>query len=821
MKTFPCWWIENGRCACPKGGEPEHRSAGKHPITANGSKDATDDPEQIAEWRARWPKANWGIATGEGLIVVDLDVKPGKNGMESLKALGTVPRTRMVKTGGGGRHLYFLGNASNSSNKVGQGIDVRGTGGYVMAPGSNHESGGTYELILDLPPVPLPDWLADLIEQESPTRDSDGTPPVDRGFFPAASPAVLTAAREALEDHGPAIEGEGGDQHTFRAAALLTHDFALTDAEAWPLLQEWNETCEPPWKERELKSKLRGGLKYGSNEYGCRRTMDCLETVKKVLGDWQTSNGGESTMFAMLDKIRRIPFDDQAKLSVAERDIKSATGLKSKDIGLKLRTAVKRPTGAIEVTTQLHEVADQALKAIAPKVFMRNGVLCEVAKNADRTFISDLEPARILDLMSECSKFFRVDEKAGIVSQAPPPAAAAILHARRMHNRVRVLEAITTAPVFLADGSILQDRGYNAQARVFLEPSVTVDVDDAPTLEDAEAAVAAFKDLLCDFKFSTPADFSSWLAGLLSPLVKAATGNAPAPLICVSASSPGAGKTLLTKAISQIITGGDAEIRPYNPRDASEWGKRLTSFVKAGSPVSVFDNVNGLIGDEGLDRLITSSTWSDRQLGASEAPPLPNVSAWFATGNNIEPHGDTVRRVLMVRIEVDTERPQERSGFRYDLDGGYVLEHRSELLSHALTILRAYHAAGRPAVPMPSWGSFTTWSTLVRGALIWAGAADPFETQKRAAAELNESDNDAHDFWLDIVEQAAREGDGSPVAVVSLGNQRDAPTVLGLRQELTSVHLKRFLGRFIDKPRQGKRIRKDGARYYVEKIPTA
>jgi hypothetical protein len=68
---------------------------------------------------------------------------------------------------------------------------------------------------------------------------------------------------------------------------------------------------------------------------------------------------------------------------------------------------------------------------------------------------------------------------------------------------VRVLEAITTAPVFLADGTILQERGYNEQARVFLEPSSRSTSRTQPTRDDALIAVNAFRDLLCDYKFAS------------------------------------------------------------------------------------------------------------------------------------------------------------------------------------------------------------------------------------------------------------------------------------------------------------------------------
>jgi putative DNA primase/helicase len=106
---------------------------------------------------------------------------------------------------------------------------------------------------------------------------------------------------------------------------------------------------------------------------------------------------------------------------------------------------------------------------------------------------------------------------------------------------------------------------------------------------------------------------------------------------------------------------------------------------------------------------------------------------WMVTGNNAEPQGDTVRRSLVVRMEVLEDQPQSRTGFKYTLpDEG--LTRRAELLSAALTILRGFHVAGRPDQSLPAWGSFTVWSSLVRGALVWAGAADPYLTQQRARA---------------------------------------------------------------------------------------
>ncbi len=149
--VFPCWGIvsdESGRgCACPLGAACQ--SPGKHPITKKGFKEATTNRELILRWWTSHPNANVAVATGSesGLVVIDLDVKNGVDGVDSLKALGPVPQTLTVRTGSGGLHLYYKhpgGTVSNSARKLGPGIDVRGDGGYVIAPPSVHISGGVY-----------------------------------------------------------------------------------------------------------------------------------------------------------------------------------------------------------------------------------------------------------------------------------------------------------------------------------------------------------------------------------------------------------------------------------------------------------------------------------------------------------------------------------------------------------------------------------------------------------------------------------------------------------------------------------------------------
>lgn len=129
--------------------------------------------DEVSRWFAAWPDANIGIVTGSVSRLVVLDVDPAHGGLESLAALerrhGPLPASVEARTGGGGRHVYFLHPGGVVRNRAGlaQGVDVRGDGGYVVAPPSVHPSGGAYVWPEGHAPgaialAPLPGWLSEL-----------------------------------------------------------------------------------------------------------------------------------------------------------------------------------------------------------------------------------------------------------------------------------------------------------------------------------------------------------------------------------------------------------------------------------------------------------------------------------------------------------------------------------------------------------------------------------------------------------------------------------------------------------------------------------
>ena len=120
-------------------------------MTTHGCKDATTDRQIVVDWWTRWPLANIGLPTGSksGVVVIDFDFRSGGlDGLITLEKRKAVPATLEALTGNG-LHLYYQCQGILVKNGVGllPGIDVRGEGGYVVAPPSIHATFRRYEFI--------------------------------------------------------------------------------------------------------------------------------------------------------------------------------------------------------------------------------------------------------------------------------------------------------------------------------------------------------------------------------------------------------------------------------------------------------------------------------------------------------------------------------------------------------------------------------------------------------------------------------------------------------------------------------------------------
>jgi hypothetical protein len=178
-QVLPLWWpAATGRCAC---GMPDCDSAGKHPIhrlVPHGLHDASSRLDTVARWWQSAPCANLGIRTGaaSGLVVVDVDGRAGRLALRALVASRPRLQVCWARTGSGW-HAYFAHPDTpvpNSARRLGEGLDVRGDGGYVVAPPSRHASGRLYRWVGEEEAFaaaigdadhlsPMPAWLVELV----------------------------------------------------------------------------------------------------------------------------------------------------------------------------------------------------------------------------------------------------------------------------------------------------------------------------------------------------------------------------------------------------------------------------------------------------------------------------------------------------------------------------------------------------------------------------------------------------------------------------------------------------------------------------------
>lgn len=169
--VLPLHEVKSGKCSCGNDDCKLGGSAGKHPRTQHGVKDATTDASKIAHWWGAWPNANIGIALGKQAGVWVLDVDPRNGGDLSYELLldkhGNLPDTVTSETGSKGRHYWwkYNGRAIPQRGNIYRGIDVKSDGGFIVAPPS--KTAGDYGFLSDYDPFggaeisDAPDWLVD------------------------------------------------------------------------------------------------------------------------------------------------------------------------------------------------------------------------------------------------------------------------------------------------------------------------------------------------------------------------------------------------------------------------------------------------------------------------------------------------------------------------------------------------------------------------------------------------------------------------------------------------------------------------------------
>lgn len=257
----------------------------KEPAVAAWQLKATRDPATLERWAQKFDGCNWGIFTGKfgdtgALLVVDVDVKHGKDGKASLLALelagDDLPLTLENATPTGGQHLVYLVDSpvKQGVDVLGSGLDIRSHGGYIVAPGSVVDAG---EYFTDRPaaPVAAPAWL--VARCGAPRAKAANRQPLP-GIDPAraAKRAIAYLTTQAPE----AIEGAGGDHTTFTVAAKLKDLGVDQDTAVELMLEHWFDGCG--WTPEDLATKVRNAYTYGANPPGADAPEAQFEPVTET-----------------------------------------------------------------------------------------------------------------------------------------------------------------------------------------------------------------------------------------------------------------------------------------------------------------------------------------------------------------------------------------------------------------------------------------------------------------------------------------------------------------------------------------------------------
>jgi Toprim domain-containing protein len=368
------------------------------------------------------------------------------------------------------------------------------------------------------------------------------------------------------------------------------------------------------------------------------------------------------------------------------------------------------------VTGERARATDEAIAILRDRgdIFERSGELVRVAGDG----IEPVTDEWLLDAFDRWVNFTAEDAKGNDYPKDAPPWLGKRINAKGGERGLQELRGVITAPTMREDGTLLDAPGYDQQTGLLLTPGEWPAVLVKPTPKEMKTAAAALWTPFAEFPFVDAAARGVHLATILTAVIRPTLPLAPGT--SYDAPAAGTGKTLLAQCL-QAICGMPREAIP-ECRDEEELRKRLLSALRAGKPVMLLDNIRGAFGSSSLEAMLTSATYTDRVLGASQMLSLPASALVLISGNNFTPSGDLWRRLLTCRIDAKTEAPERRS---FDLEPfEHCVDNRQRMVVAALTLLSGFVASGSPRITTDRLASYEQWDDRVRQAVLWLGQQD-------------------------------------------------------------------------------------------------
>lgn len=407
----------------------------------------------------------------------------------------------------------------------------------------------------------------------------------------------------------------------------------------------------------------------------------------------------------------------------------------------------------------------------------------------------------------------------------PPEKHTKILHDATHYPHLPVLNGIVRQPYFRPDGTLVTQAGHDAGTGMYgVFNASQFNVVTSPTKEAAEQALSELRGLLGEFRFKESKDESAALSGILTASVRQSLRLAP--MFHATAPQTASGKTFLCELITQFAT--PQAISPAGfPDNDAECRKFLLSALLTAPAVIEFDNLTtDIIAYKSLCTALTSESISDRILGVSKIVEVSTRALFLSNGNNVEPVSDMVRRVITIHLDPKCEAPAAMDYMKNPVAD--VIERRGHFVSLALTIIRAWIAAGKPKASCKPLNSYSEWSDLCRQPLLWLGLDDPAgcvlenlgnDPDKEHLAELIEVWNKYYGNYPTSVKKAVEDSEKSKdlkEILKDIAGERDGT----INKNRLGLWIKRHSGRVVDGKRfvADKTTKTNATRWKIESV---
>lgn len=622
----------------------------KEPLVPKGFYDASCEESIIKTWWTKWPNAAIGMPTGivNGMIVLDIDMKNGKDGEASLKNLltklnVTLPITRIVRTPSGGRHIYFDNNnikINGSVEKIGIGLDIKAEGGYVIMPPSKNSNGKSYTIEANEGIADLPEWLKNLIIE-----------PIKKTTLQSTKNYNDIPSRSKIEDALKHISADCSYQDWINVGMAL---FSWSSTEGLSVWDTWSKTAPKQYE-------------------------DGLTTEK-----WKTFNPTSITIATVFGKAKDagwIPYH--------------TTPIHPPSIPPKKREIVILPGGGTSIT----ESATYIFKEIAPthKLFTRGGIVMELRRDEKKEL--RLEIMRAQAFRSRIEKLgtlfaWRAGKGGEAVLKSttcPADTAEALLACDVSEELLPNIKGIASCPVIVEENgkTHILGKGYHP-----INGGLLIMSGEQPPEIPLSEAVELLKMLVAEFDFATPSDKSRALASIITPALRIGGWlNGHIPIDMAEANDSQAGKGYRQKLIFSVYNESPSIVTLKNG-GVGGLDESISQALIAGRPFIQIDNVRGKIESQFIEMMMTAGgTIMARVPQRAEVPIDSRHFVLMMTSNGIETTPDLANRSNIIRI-------RKRYGYQFAkypqgdlLD--YVHAYQPTFLGAIFSIIQEWHSGGK------------------------------------------------------------------------------------------------------------------------------